>query len=230
MLKTSARTHRRSNKVSSFWYAVWIAIMVLFFTVDLPHPLRISTLKSLSKFQFFTKASALIRPDSYVARTSERRISSSSLRVLAARLLKSRIFLPRENSSPVKRTQRVASRLSAASDFATQILRAVSKLSAKTPPISSKFKRSAMSCFFSSESDFFCDAGCAAVSGCAADSRCSAFSRCAPSTRLRQACQKRDSSDTINADCPRRQPKRIPSSGKSMPNVTNAGRTAKNMR
>ena len=224
MLKSSARAHRRSNKVSSFWYAVWIAIMVLFFKVSLPHPPRISTLKSLSKFQFFTKASAPIRPDSYVARTSERRISSSSLRVFAARLLKSRIFLPRENSSPVKRTQRVASRQSAASDFATQILRAVSKLSAKTPPISSKFKRSAMSCFFSSVSDVFCDAGCAAVSGCAADSRC------APSTRLRKACQKRDSSDIINADCPRRQPKRIPSSGKSMPNVTNAGRTAKNMR
>ena len=218
MLKSSARTRRRSNKVSSFWYAVWIAIMVLFFTVDLPHPLRISTLKSLSKFQFFTKASALIRPDSYVARTSERRISSSSLRVLAARLLKSRIFLPRENSSPVKRTQRVASRQSAASDFATQILRAVSKLSAKTPPISSKFKRSAMSCFFSSVSEVFCCAGCAAVS------------ERAPSTRLRNDCQKWDSSETINADCPRRQPKRIPSSGKSMPNVTNAGRTAKNMR
>ena len=198
--------------------------MVLFFKVDLPFPLRISTLKSLSKFQFFTKASALIRPDSYVARTSERRISSSSLRVFAARLLKSRIFLPRENSSPVKRTQRVASRLSAASDLATQILRAVSKLSANTPPISSKFKRSAMSCFFSSERAFFCCAGCAAVSGCAADSRY------LPSTRLRNACQKRDSSDTINADSPRRQPKRIFSSGKSMPNVTKAGRTAKNMR
>ena len=176
------------------------------------------TLNSLSKFQHFTNASAPIRPASYVARTSESRISSSSLRVFAARLLKSRIFLPRENSSPVKRTQRLASRQSAVSDFATQILSTVSKLSANTPPVSSKFKRSAMSCFLSSESgtEFVIPDLIGNLP--------------TPSKRLRKACQKRDSSEVIKADCPSRQPKRMSSSGKSIPKLTTAERTAKNMR